>query len=461
RGIPENMQVPHIEPSPHDASVAYIVFDNHRQSDSNTYVYRVEQYGRRWISLGSKDLRGHAYSVKQDPVDADLLFLGTVFGLFVTLDGGDNWFRWTQGVPASSVRDIAIQTRESDLVVATHGRGIFIIDDYGALRNLAEKDFSGRMMLLSVTDGQQYRSKRTNGDRLGEYRAPNEPYGAMITFMLSGSNLPKPETVTDTNTEDGNVDGKFVATVKISNADGRVIRMFEANVHQGINRVVWDMGLEKIRQYPSERQPSAQPGPPPRSSVHALPGRYSFTVSFEQEEIGGMVSVLTDPRFDIAVEDRQANFDALMQVADLQERNVTAIERIRDARRDAEHFLMLAMRRDGTAGMSGDGAHEDLSRLANEMNQALDEIEYRLWSKPGTVEETAPTWNLAYFKITKVMTHIGSHWGRPTQGNLRNIIDAQNAVQEAEQELGRVMANEVAAFRNKAAEMNLDMKVTQ
>jgi hypothetical protein len=221
------------------------------------------------------------------------------------------------------------------------------------------------------------------------------------------------------------------------------------------------MGLEKIRQYPSERQPSAQPGPPPRSSVHALPGRYSFTVSFEQEEIGGMVSVLTDPRFDIAVEDRQANFDALMQVADLQERNVTAIERIRDARRDAEHFLMLAMRRDGTAGMSGDGAHEDLSRLANEMNQALDEIEYRLWSKPGTVEETAPTWNLAYFKITKVMTHIGSHWGRPTQGNLRNIIDAQNAVQEAEQELGRVMANEVAAFRNKAAEMNLDMKVTQ
>ena len=309
--------------------------------------------------------------------------------------------------------------------------------------------------------GKQYRAKRTDGDRTGEYRAPNEPYGAMITFMLPGSDLPNPETVTETNLEDGEIDGEFVATVKISNADGRIIRTFDANVHQGINRIVWDMGLEKIRQYPSERQPSAQPGPPPRSSVHALPGKYGFTVSYKQEKIGGAVNVLADPRFDIAIEDRQANFDALMQVARLQERNVIVIERIRDTRRDAENLLMLAMQRDDAAGISGDGAHETLLELAKQMNQALDDVEYRLWSKPGTVEETAPTWDLAYFKITKVMTHLGSHWGRPTQGNIRNIIAAQNAVQEAEQALGRVMVDEVTAFGNKAAELNLDMEATQ
>ena len=102
-----------------------------------------------------------------------------------------------------------------------------------------------------------------------------------------------------------------------------------------------------------------------------------------------------------------------------------------------------------------------MERSSEELNQALDDVEYRLWSKPGTVEETAPTWDLAYFKITKVMTHLGSHWGRPTQGNLRNIIVAQNAVQKAEQALGRVMADEVAAFGNKAAELNLDMEATQ
>ena len=317
------------------------------------------------------------------------------------------------------------------------------------------------MELLSVTDGQQYRVKRTDGDRTGEYRARNEPYGAMITFMLSGSDLPNPETVTKTNIEDGNVDRNFVAIVKISNADGRIIRTFEANVHEGINRTVWDMGLEEIRQYPSERQPSAQPGPPPRSSVHALPGNYNFTVTYEQEEIGGTVNVLADPRFNIVIEDRQANFDALMQVARLQERNVIVIERIRGTRRDAENLLMLAMQRDDAAGISGDGAHETLSELAKDMNQALDDVEYRLWSKPGTVEETAPTWDLAYFKITKVMTHLGSHWGRPTQGNLRNIMVAESAVEGAEQQLGRVMANEVAAFRNEAAEMNLGMEATQ
>ena len=462
RGVPKNTQVPHIEPSPHDASVAHIVFDNHRRSDMNTYVYRVEQYGKRWTSLGSKDLRGHAYSVKQDPVDPDLLFLGTVFGLYVALDGGENWFKWTQGVPASSVRDIAIQTRESDLVVATHGRGIFIIDDYSALRDLSEKDFSGRMKLLSVTDGQQYRAKRTDGDRFGEYRAPNEPYGAMITFMLSGSDLPHPDAVTETNLEDDKADGKFIATVKMRNAERKIVRTFNANVHRGINRIVWDMGLEKIRQYPSERQPSALPVPPPRSSVHALPGKYSFTVSYGEEEIGGSVNVLADPRFDIAIEDRQANFDALIQVAKLQERNVIAIERIRDARKDAENLLMLAMQRDDAAGMSGDGAHETLSELAKDMNQALDDVEYhRLWSKPDTVGETAPIHHLTTFKITKVMTHLDSHWGRPTQGNLRNITIAEIALEEAEQELERVMANEVATFRNKAAELNLNRQAIQ
>lgn len=455
-GVPENTPVPHIEPSSHDASVAYVVFDNHGRADTTTYVYRAERFGRKWTSIGGGNLRGHAYCVKQDPVDPDLLFLGTVFGLYVTLDGGDTWFKWTQGIPTTSVQDIAIQERENDLVVATHGRGIFVIDDYSALRGLSEKDFAGNLKLLSVTDGQEYRAKQspsTNSAGSGEYRAPNEPYGAMITFMLTGSDLPRPDAVTDSYSEDGEGDG--IAAVRIRDSGGNIVRTFYANVHQGINRTVWDMRLEKFRLYPSETQPKALPGPAPQPSLHALPGKYTFTVSYEDEEVGGSLTVLADPRFDISMEDRQAHFDAVMQVAKLKERNIIAIESILDAHKDAEQLLMLARQRDNATGVTAGGAYEILSVLAMDMNQALDDVENLLWSKPGTVWQTSPTHHLAFYKINKVMTHLYSHWGRPTQGNLRNIRIAEITVEEAEQEVKRVMANEVATFLNTASELNL------
>ena len=458
RGVPENTQVPHIEPSPHDPSAAHVVFDNHRRGELTTYVYRVERYGRKWTSLGRENLRGHAYSVKQDPVDPDLLFLGTVFGLYVTLDGGEKWFKWTQGIPTSSVRDIAIQARESDLVVATHGRGLFIIDDYSALRGLSEKDFTGSLQLLSVTDGQEYRAKQsasTNSAGSGEFRAPNEPYGAMITFMLSGSDLPHPEAVTQSYSEEREGDG--MAMVRISDG-GNIVKTFYANVHQGINRIVWDMRLKQFRLYPLETQPKSLPGPAPQPSLHALPGQYSFTVSYADQEISGSLNVLADPRFNLSTEDRQAHFDAVMQVAKLKERNIIAIERILTARKDSEQLLALARQHDNATDVSAVGAYETLSALAKDMNQALDDAEYLLWSKPGTVWQTSPTHHLAFYKINKVMTHLYSHWGRPTQGNLRNIRIAEITLEEAEQEVERVMSNEVATFLNKAAELNLTMQ---
>ena len=464
RGVPDNSSIPHIEPSPHDASVAHIVYDNHRRSDLTTYVYRVEDYGSRWTSLGDERLRGHAYSVRQDPVDPDLLFLGTGFGLFVSLDGGENWFKWTMGIPTSSVRDVAIQARESDLVVATHGRGIFVIDDYSALRNLSEDDFSGPMKLLSVTDGQRYRvmqSPSTGYAGSGEFRAPNEPYGAMITFLLSGSELPGADAEMRTSSVGGGSDGNFVATVSISNAEGETIRAFSADVHQGLNRLVWDMRHDNFRMYPSETQPKALPGPAPYPSVYALPGNYSFTVSYEDQEIQGSLNVLADPRFEISDEDRQAHFNAVLEIGALKERNVIAIERILDARQEMENILTLAMQRDEAAGVSEAGAHDALSELASETHQALDDVEYLLWSRPGTVWQTSPTHHLTFYKINKVLTQLTSHWGRPTQGNLRNIRFAEIAMEEAEQEVERVMANEVTIFRNRAAELGLGAQAAQ
>ncbi|MFT6268868.1 MAG: hypothetical protein ACJAVV_001683 [Alphaproteobacteria bacterium] len=132
----------------------------------------------------------------QDHVDANLLFLGTELGLYVTTDGGDAWFKYDQGVPTVSVMDMAIQQRENDLILGTHGRSVIIIDDYSPLRGLNEKSFEAEFTLLGVTDGQQYVSNRVPSSRFwgdAAYVGDNEAYGVTINVMVSGQHLVHPD----------------------------------------------------------------------------------------------------------------------------------------------------------------------------------------------------------------------------------------------------------------------------
>ncbi|HKV06540.1 MAG TPA: hypothetical protein VJ725_00285, partial [Thermoanaerobaculia bacterium] len=126
-GVPANTWIPHITPSKYDAASAFVVFDNHRRADFAPYVYRTDDWGKTWKSLTTKDVQGYAYKVEQDPVDKDLLFLGTEFGLWVSFDGGARWHRWTHGVPTTSVMDLVVHPRDQDLVIATHGRAMYIV----------------------------------------------------------------------------------------------------------------------------------------------------------------------------------------------------------------------------------------------------------------------------------------------------------------------------------------------
>ena len=106
------------------------MFDDHRRSNWTPYVYRTDDYGASWIRLADEgDVWGYALLIAQDPVDPDLLFLGTEFGLYVSLDGGTQWNKWTHGVPTVGVRDLVVQPREHDLVIGTHGRAAFVLDD--------------------------------------------------------------------------------------------------------------------------------------------------------------------------------------------------------------------------------------------------------------------------------------------------------------------------------------------
>lgn len=135
-GLPKNTWVYHIEASVFDKGTAYAVFDGHTQNDMNPYAYKTTDFGKTWKSIITEGIDGFVRNIQEDYVNPDLLFLGTEFGLYITLDGGQNWKKFTNNMPSVAVHHIELQKATNDLVIGTHGRGVIIIDDISPLREL-------------------------------------------------------------------------------------------------------------------------------------------------------------------------------------------------------------------------------------------------------------------------------------------------------------------------------------
>ena len=175
-GLPKNSWVNWVQASNFDAGTAYAAFDRHTFGDFAPYVYRTTDYGQTWTPLVTaqdvKGIRGYAHVIKEDVVQKDLLFLGTEFGLYVSIDGGKEWAQFKGSrFPAVAVRDFAIQPRTNDLVVATHGRGIWIIDDITPLRSLTPDLLTKEADFVSARPVQAtHRSQWRLAERRGRLR---------------------------------------------------------------------------------------------------------------------------------------------------------------------------------------------------------------------------------------------------------------------------------------------------
>src|SRR5262249_15616689 len=156
-GVPERTYVSRILPSLHEVRAVYAAFDNHKSGDFAPYLLKSSDAGKTWQDVkGDLPARGSVLALAEDHKDPDLLFAGTEFGLFVSVDGGKKWLRLKNGLPTIAVRDLAIQRQENDLAVGTFGRGIYILDDYTPLRGLKAKKLEQEAALFPVRVALQY-----------------------------------------------------------------------------------------------------------------------------------------------------------------------------------------------------------------------------------------------------------------------------------------------------------------
>jgi hypothetical protein len=444
-----------ITPSLHDSGTAFVVFDNHRRSDMRPYVFRVSDFGRTWESLATDDLQGYALSILQDPADPELLFLGTELGLFVSTDGGEDWFRFTAGVPTTSFMDMAIQARENDLVLGTHGRSIYILDDYSALRGLTADSFKQRLAMLSHTPGQQYVAQQTPSTRFtgsGEFRADNEPYGVLLTFMASGADLPHPDEDSERRRKLSQAGGQAESkppkvTMTVLDESGKVVRSKKFPVSQGINRINWDMKHDGVRPMPGAEPARTEDGLPPGPEVP--PGAYTITLSLASgdgtpTDVKVAAEVLEDPRSKVTARARQENYDALLELQGMKETSVSAVETIVRARNDIDTTTGLIAQRQE----SGNGQDETLNALAEqagELRKQLGELEQRFRVPPKTRGKTYDD-DKVQNRIDLASFYVGSTRDAPSPTAQAYIEAARQSLAAAEQSLARFMSEDLAPF---------------
>jgi photosystem II stability/assembly factor-like uncharacterized protein len=306
KGVPATAYVNDIRADLFDRETIYVALDNHKYGDFKPYLIKSTNLGKKWTSMADDLPEKHlVWRIVQDHVNKDLLFIGTEFGIFFTVDGGKKWLELDGGIPTISTRDVKIQRRENDLVAGTFGRGIYILDDYAPLRNLTEKSMQKDALLFAPSrpvkwfrlDGSH---ARTDGD--DRFVAKNPEHGATLTYFLKDSLLTAKEKrqaaekkmVKDKKypkypaweeIEAENQEAKPAVYVEISDENGNFINRVHGKTKKGLHRITWDMTYAKGNAITYNEGRS-------RGGLMAMPGKYMATL---YKRVGSEVTQLAKP----------------------------------------------------------------------------------------------------------------------------------------------------------------------
>ncbi len=314
-GLPKNTWVTTVEPGHFDEATSYVTFDGHMTGDMATYVFRTTDFGKTWQALATPDVKGYAHVVKEDLVNRNLLFLGTEMGLFISLDAGRTWAQYLAGLPPVAVRDLAIHPRDHDVILATHGRALYVIDDITPLRTLTPAVLDADAAFLDarpqwMTNGSE--DFGFNGDAEFVGRSPEE--AAVITYYLKKRHL-----FGDLKLEVYDGAGKLLSTVP-------------GTKRRGINRVEWPMRSAPPRFAPGS---GIIPNLYAMMGPRALDGTYTVKLIKGKDTYTTQLHLVPDPRSAATSEDRKVQRELVDRLFALAEQSTTLIATVTSTRDQA------------------------------------------------------------------------------------------------------------------------------
>ncbi|MEM7105633.1 MAG: glycosyl hydrolase [Bacteroidota bacterium] len=467
--VPETAYVNDIKADLFDANTVYMALDNHKYGDFKPYLLKSTNRGKSWTSIASNLPEKHlVWRIVQDHVTANLMFAATEFGVFFTVNGGNEWVQFKGGVPTISFRDLAIQRRENDLVCASFGRSYYLLDDYSFLREVSEQQMQQEATLFNTRKAWWYfpRPNLSFGPGKGSqgashYVAPNPPFGAVFTYHLKDSLLSKKEmrqkkekALKEQNAnipfpgweaiESEFIDDGPKIWLLVTNSDGDPVRRVKGSVGKGIHRIAWDL------RYPSPNAinpNSSGSGSFEPAGLMAAPGTYSVAL---YKEVDGEVTRLTEPRSFEVVPLHQpsikgADMEAVNEFWRTYEkvtRSVSATNRALQNAINKSKAMHIALKRSSSAVGELDtrlnALHRDLQQLDARMNGSI--------AKRGPGERSAPNVSSRMFSV---FLGVGQSSHGPTATNKQDldIINSEMAdiskTLEAKQKEMTSLANEM------------------
>ncbi len=356
--LPEWSRVSQIEPSPHDPGTAYVAIDRHQNDDYHPYIYKTSDYGATWTKRVNGIPDGtFARAVREDPKKDGLLYAGTESGVYISFNDGADWKSLKLNLPTVPIHDLVV--KDDDLILATHGRAFWILDDIAPLREFTDAIAQEDVHLFTPAVATRYHS--AGGEGRGGLEAKNPPTGAVIDYFLKAE--PKGET-----------------TIEILDASGQVIRKFSSTRTQemeepadpdskqpekelepkaGLNRFVWNMGYEEARKVPGYYFFEYEVGV---KGPMALPGKYQVRLTSNGKTQTAPFELRLDPRVKVTAEDLQKQFDLRLQIREQLSRLADAVTQLDDVRAQA----------DALATRLPDGPENDaIRKAAADLNQKL------------------------------------------------------------------------------------------
>ena len=383
KGLPEGSWTAQVDPSTYNAGEAFVVMNNYRQQDFSPYLYHTTNYGKSWENLGKNDnIFGYCLSFVQDPVEPKLMFLGTSSGLYVSVDGGKNWTHWTKHYPAGvPTRDMVIQPREADLVIATFGRAIYILDDIRPLREIAAK---GTALLdkpihaFTPPVAYEVSTKGEPGIFAGGasyFHGKNKPLGAMLTFSVK-EGVKKPaadgnKQKEQTKRQDDEHPGQKAplakkVTIKVIDENGNVVRTLSTVPKTGINRVNWRLDRKGYR-FPGSPKPKKHAGEL-GGGGYVIPGTYKLVFSYQGHSDSTRLTVKSDPRQNISTEAMKANYALVQPVLKKMQSLAEAVDRLKESKKTMlEVAKLLPQKKDKNYN-----AFEKISKVMKDSLKAIN-----------------------------------------------------------------------------------------
>jgi photosystem II stability/assembly factor-like uncharacterized protein len=419
QGLAPNAWIPTVEASHFDAGTAFIAADHHQDNDYTAYFFKTTDYGQTWtrLTVGEPKVTGWPHVIREDPKVKTLLYAGTELGLWVSFDDGANWASLRQNMPPAPVRDIQVHPRENDLLVATHGRGLYVMDDITPLQHIGEA-MKSEADLFDVRPATRWNMWGKDGN-LGQavWKAPNPPEGAIIDYYLKA-------------------DQKDDVIVSIADKAGKTIRTLRNGPKTaGLNRVTWDLRYDGPHQIAGagedEENPYRFAGGP-----YVMPGDYTVKVHAAGRDLTKTVKVGMDPRVPVSMADLQTQLEAALTLREMMSKANLTIEHANSL---IEQLTALSDRLKKQKGPAA---------LAEQVKAALDAV-----TKLRDDELTRPYPSMGYRQYPRVSEEIRSLSGSVSRAQAKPTDPETGRIKELTAELdtdvaalNRIIGGQISAI---------------